>query len=182
MIKPIIFVVVTGLLLVASRSSLRLPGSHGFYRFFAWEAILGLLLRNVDVWWDNPFSLHQIVAWTFLLISAVLAIHGAILLKTIGRPDERRGDPSLFVLEKTTSLVVVGAYRYIRHPLYSSLLFLAWGLYLKLPDIPASVLVVIASLFLLLTARADEAECIKFFGAQYERYMKRTKRFIPFVL
>jgi protein-S-isoprenylcysteine O-methyltransferase Ste14 len=182
MVKPIVFVVATGLLFFASRASLRTPGSHGFYRFFAWEAILGLLLRNVDVWWDDPFSLHQIVAWILLLVSAVLAIHGAFLLKTIGGPDERRGDPSLLGFEKTTSLVIVGAYRYIRHPLYSSLLFGAWGIYLKLPDIPASVLVVIASLFLLLTARADEAECMKFFGAEYEGYMKRTKRFIPFVL
>lgn len=182
MVKHIIFVVVTGLLFFASRASLRSPGSHGFYRFFAWEAILGLLLRNVDAWWDNPFSLHQIVAWTFLLVSAVLAIHGAFLLKTIGRPNERRGDLSLLGFEKTTSLVIVGVYRYIRHPLYSSLLFLAWGIYLKLPDIPGGVLAVIASLFLLLTARADEAECIKFFGVEYEGYMKRTKRFVPFVL
>jgi protein-S-isoprenylcysteine O-methyltransferase Ste14 len=182
MFKPIIFVVATGLLFFASRASLRSPGSHGFYRFFAWEAILGLLLRNVNVWWDDPFTLHQIVAWTFLLVSIVLAIHGAFLLKARGRPDERRGDPSLLGFEKTTSLVIVGAYRYIRHPLYSSLLFLAWGIYLKLPDIPASVLVLIASVFLFLTARADEAECMRFFGAEYEAYMRRTRRFIPFVL
>jgi protein-S-isoprenylcysteine O-methyltransferase Ste14 len=40
-------------------------------------------------------------------------------------------------------------------------------------------LVVAATVFLSLTARADEAECIKFFGTAYEDYMKKTKRFIP---
>ena len=29
--------------------------------------------------------------------------------------------------------------------------------------------------------RADEDECIRFFGAEYRDYMKRTKRFVPFV-
>ncbi len=32
----------TALVVWLSRKPLRKPGSHGFYRFFAWEAILGL--------------------------------------------------------------------------------------------------------------------------------------------
>jgi protein-S-isoprenylcysteine O-methyltransferase Ste14 len=35
--------------------------------------------------------------------------------------------------------------------------------------------------FLIATARADEAECIRFFGASYEQYLERTKMFIPFL-
>ena len=30
-------------------------------------------------------------------------------------------------------------------------------------------------------ARADEAECLRFFGPAYHTYMTKTKRFIPFV-
>ena len=41
-----IFVGATLLLLYVSRASLRRPRSHGFFRFFAWEAILGLTLRE----------------------------------------------------------------------------------------------------------------------------------------
>ena len=35
--------------------------------------------------------------------------------------------------------------------------------------------------FLVFTARADESECIQFFGSAYNEYMKKTKMFIPFV-
>jgi protein-S-isoprenylcysteine O-methyltransferase Ste14 len=38
-----------------------------------------------------------------------------------------------------------------------------------------------ATVFLIATAKADEAECIRFFGAEYQAYMKRTKMFVPFV-
>jgi protein-S-isoprenylcysteine O-methyltransferase Ste14 len=43
------------------------------------------------------------------------------------------------------------------------------------------LLALAASLFLVATARADEAECIRFFGPTYQDYMKRSKRFVPFV-
>ena len=44
-----------------------------------------------------------------------------------------------------------------------------------------TALAVVASLFLTLTARTEEAENIRFFGAAYEDYMKRTKMFVPFL-
>ena len=40
-------------------------------------------------------------------------------------------------------------------------------------------LVQLATLFLIATARADEAECIPYFGQSYREYMKKTKMFIP---
>lgn len=36
--------------------------------------------------------------------------------------------------------------------------------------------------FLYLTALFDEKECVKYFGNRYREYMKRTKRFIPFII
>ena len=48
----------------------RQPRSHGFYRFFAWEAILGLFLLNVDFWFRDPFAWYQIIAWTLLFASS----------------------------------------------------------------------------------------------------------------
>jgi protein-S-isoprenylcysteine O-methyltransferase Ste14 len=85
------------------------------------------------------------------------------------------------VFEKTTQLVTSGTYKYIRHPLYSSLLLLAWGIFFKLPSLVGSGLVITATLFLIATAKADESECIQFFGAEYQAYIKHTKQFIPFL-
>lgn len=83
--------------------------------------------------------------------------------------------------EKTTTIATAGVYRYIRHPLYSSLLFLAWGVACKSPVWLNMLLALIATLFLLATARAEEAEDIRFFGPAYQEYMKRTGMFIPFL-
>jgi protein-S-isoprenylcysteine O-methyltransferase Ste14 len=103
------------------------------------------------------------------------------LLRMIGKPDDRRSDMSLLGVEKTTTLVIVGAYRYIRHPLYSSLLFLAWGVFLKSPSWPGGSLAIAATAFLTATAKVEESENIRYFGSAYREYMKQTKMFIPFL-
>jgi protein-S-isoprenylcysteine O-methyltransferase Ste14 len=180
-LKLITFVVASFGLAWASRGSLRDVRSHGFYRFFAWEAIVALILINLDDWYYKPFSAHQIVAWLLLFVSAFLVIHGVQLLRTVGKPDSQRKDPALLGMEKTTELVTVGAYRYIRHPLYSSLLFLAWGAFFKHPAWIGLSLASLATLLLSVTAKIEEAENMRYFGEAYEIYMRQTKMFVPFL-
>lgn len=175
------FAIVSAFFIYVSRKSLFRPHSHGFYRFFAWESILALVLLNAPHWQENPFSLYQLISWLLLSISIFLVVHGVSLLQAIGKPNENRPDAELLAFEKTTYLVTVGAYKYIRHPLYSSLLFLAWGAFLKDPSLLGLLLACIASLFLLLTAKSDESECLQHFGDAYQTYMLRTKMFIPFL-
>lgn len=180
--KLIAFLLATGLLLYISRASLRQADSHGFYRFFAWESILLLFLLNVEHWFTDPFSWHQLIAWTLLVSSLVPLILGVLSLRKRGQPtQERPGDPSLLAFEKTTTLVTSGIYAYIRHPLYSSLLLLAWGIFFKAPGLPGLALALVATTFLFATARADEQECVRFFGAAYQDYMQKTRRFIPYL-
>jgi protein-S-isoprenylcysteine O-methyltransferase Ste14 len=177
------FVTISALIVIISRSSLTHPRSHGFWRFFAWETIAALCLLHVDHWFTAPFAWYQLVSWALLNLSCVPVLWGAILLRRRGRPAPRReGDPSLLAFEKTTELVTTGVYRYIRHPLYSSLVLLTWGIFFKQPSWPGGALSVASTLFLFLTAFADEAECTRFFGPEYGLYMQRTKRFIPFVV
>lgn len=181
LLKLIVLLLVTGALLYISRASLRSRGSHGFYRFFAWEAILILTLLNLEHWFEEPFSVPQLVSWVCLAVSIFLVIHGIWLLRLVGRPDGLRKDAALIGWEKTTTLVTLGVYRYIRHPLYSSLLFLAWGVFFKSPSWPGGCLAVTATVFLTLTARVEETENIGYFGTNYAEYMRRTKRFVPFL-
>lgn len=180
--KVIAFGIGTALLAYISRHSLRVPRSHGFSRFFAWECILGLFLFNVNFWFYKPLAWNQILAWVLLFAALVPLGFGVHFLRTRGRPVEKReGDPSLLAFEKTTTLVTSGIYKYIRHPLYSSLFLLAWGIFFKSPSVFGMALAMAATLFLIATAKADEAECIQFFGAEYQKYMEHTKRFIPFL-
>jgi protein-S-isoprenylcysteine O-methyltransferase Ste14 len=155
--------------------------SHGFYRFFAWECIIWLFASCYRFWFDNPFAIAQIFSWIFLIFSGYSVIAGVILLKKVGKPGVGRNEEALYQFEKTSDLVEQGIYKYIRHPLYSSLLFLNWGIFLKNPTVSLFVVAMISSICLYLTAIFDEKECIVFFGDRYKEYMIKTKRFIPFV-
>jgi len=176
------FIIFSVPLIIISLKSVFKPGTHGFYRFLAWEGILWLTVCNYRFWFDDPFSFRQIVSWLFLFISVYLVIASVILLKKQGKSMDTREDKSLLAFEKTTQLVKTGIYRYIRHPMYSSLLFLTWGICLKKIDSIGVIGVAVwSSVFLLETALTDEKECLAYFGRGYEDYMKRTKRFVPFL-
>lgn len=172
-LKLVIFVVVSAPILVLSWKFLLHPRSRGFYRLFAFESILILILLNLEHWLINPFSVYQIISWFLLLCSIVLAVHGFYLLHVIGRPKSG--------IEDTTTLVMVGAYKYIRHPLYGSLLFLAWGIFFKDISVLGGILASVATVSLLVTAKLEETENVQKFGIEYIAYMKKTRMFIPFL-
>jgi protein-S-isoprenylcysteine O-methyltransferase Ste14 len=175
-----VFIAGSAVIVYVSRASLLAPRSHGFYRFFAWETILVLTVLNLDHWFDNPFAWYQLISWFLLIVALFLVIHGVRLLKQMGKQNAQRDDSPMLEFEKTTTIVTAGAYRYIRHPLYSSLLFLAWGVACKSPGWLNILLALIATFFLVATARAEEVEDVRFFGPAYQEYMQKTKMFILF--
>lgn len=182
MLQIAAFVAGSGVLIYISRASLGSPGSHGFYRFFAWEFIYALFLLNVALWFDQPLAWHQLVSWALLIGCIVPVALGARALTGRGRPaDHREGDETLLGFERTTQLVTTGIYRVIRHPLYASLLGLAWGIFFKDPSWLGAMLALASGIALVATARADEAECIRFFGEPYQAYMKHSRMFIPYL-
>jgi protein-S-isoprenylcysteine O-methyltransferase Ste14 len=181
MIRIIIFVLVSAFFVYVSRKSLFRSHAHGFWRFFGWESLLGLVLLNALHWFSHPFSWLQLISWFLLFISLFLIVQGLYLLQVVGKPNQNRADETLFAFEKTTSLVTVGAYKYIRHPLYSSILFFTWGAFLKAPSWLGLILAFFTSGCLFLAAKNDESECLEYFGQTYQTYMQATKRFIPFL-
>jgi protein-S-isoprenylcysteine O-methyltransferase Ste14 len=182
MLRATLFFAASAAILPLSWRSLKDARTHGFYRFFAFELLLGLILWNAPLWWHDPLSWRQLAAWFLGAASIGLAIEGFRLLQVIGRPAPAKIESANLTFENTTTLVMVGAYRWIRHPLYASLLALAWCAYLKNPlELVSIVLTLGASGFLLATALVEEGENLKRFGASYTEYKKRTRRFIPFV-
>jgi protein-S-isoprenylcysteine O-methyltransferase Ste14 len=172
-LRATLFLFFSAGLLLFSLPSLRDRRSHGFYRFFAWEASLALILLNAPAWFRRPLSPQQIVSWLLLMGSLLLAIHGFWLLRVVGKPSGN--------IEATTRLVSVGAYQYIRHPLYTSLLLLAWGAFFKDISLNSILFSLVASLFLYFTALAEEQEMLGKFGDEYAEYMRHTRRFVPFL-
>jgi protein-S-isoprenylcysteine O-methyltransferase Ste14 len=182
MLKIIAFVILTIPVVYISRKALFIINSHGFYRFLSWECILWLAVNNIIYWFQDPFSWHQIVSWLLLLYSLFPLIIGILTMKKFGKAQETREDKSLYKFEKTTELIEKGIFKYIRHPLYSSLVFLTWGIFFKNMTYLLFIISLASTFFLFMTARMDEKENIVYFGEKYKDYMKRTKMFVPYIL
>jgi len=168
--------------LFVSRKALKNINSHGFYRFFAFEGILGLVCLNLPFWFVEPFSPVHLVSWLLLIGSIVFVINGLHFLKSRGGSGRREALDENFSFENTTELVTSGMYKYVRHPMYSSLLFLAWGAFFKNVSLVGVIVVISTTGFLLITAKIEEQENCDYFGQSYRDYMKSSKAFVPWVL
>ncbi|MCU0461693.1 MAG: isoprenylcysteine carboxylmethyltransferase family protein [Bacteroidales bacterium] len=154
--------------------SLREKRYHGIARFFSFESIFILVLLNWKVWFKDPFSGHQIISWILLFACIYPAIAGYLSLHKRGKPEDNH-------IERTTILVKSGIYKFIRHPLYCSLLVLGTGIMFKDPGKLQLILGAVNLLAIYFTARIEEKEMIKKFGPEYIQYMFETKMFIPFL-
>jgi protein-S-isoprenylcysteine O-methyltransferase Ste14 len=178
--KFIIWIILSIPIIIVSRRSLFHPKSHGFYRFFGWECLLWLIINNYVYWFDAPFALNQIFSWLFLIYSLILLIPGLVLIKKSGKQRKARQDNTLYSFEKTTELIESGIFKYVRHPLYGSLLFLTWGVCLKNPELVLIVISLTASVLFYITSVVEEKENIEYFGDKYRDYIGRSKMYIPY--
>ena len=170
--------VLAALLVAVSWRSLIRPRSHGFYRFFVFEATLLLAWRAIPVWFVDRYAWNQLISWLLLFTALYLLLHSLLMLRRAGqaaRPDQ----PANFAFENTLRLIQEGPYRWIRHPMYAALLLFAWGMFWKQPDGWGLAAALVATLAALATAKAEEAENLQTFGEAYRAYMARSWRFIP---
>ncbi len=181
MIPVAIFCVGSAGLFWVSWPALRTARAHGRARLLAFECTLALILLQASRWFVRPLAPHQLVAWTLLAFSALLAFHGFDLLRRLGRPGPGFGRASDVGFERTSVLVTSGAYRWIRHPLYASLVVGSWGAFFKNASWTAATLAAGATLLIAAAARAEEQENLEKFGSPYAEYMGRTWRFVPLV-
>lgn len=178
--KIVVLIAATASLAVMTRRSIVSLRSHGLYRLLAWVASIALVLLNLEVWFDEPYSLHQIASWLLLILAVSAALYGSVSLRRgLSRGD--RDDNSLIGIEKTTRLVEAGAYRFVRHPIYCSFLLGGLGVLLKSVSLPGGLLTAAIYLAAIIAAKREERENIAYFGEAYLSYMKRTKMFIPFL-
>jgi protein-S-isoprenylcysteine O-methyltransferase Ste14 len=99
-----------------------------------------------------------------------------------GIASKQRRDHTLFYFEKTTVLIESGIFKHVRHPMYSSLLFLAWGLLLRNIEVNLLIVALIATCSCIYAALVEEKENIEYFGERYRHYILKTKMFIPYVI
>lgn len=169
-------VVIAGTLILIALSwfiSLKHGRFHGIPRFFAFESIFMMAMLNLKSWFQDPFSFLHILSWICLIMAAYLAIAGIVILIRKGKSGKD--------FEATTILIKSNLYKYIRHPLYMSLILLGTGIMLKDPGAAQLILGAVNLVALYITSRIEEKEMTDRFGDAYSEYIKETKMFIPFV-
>ena len=92
MVRVAIFVAVSAAFGLLTPRSFSVPRSHGFYRFFAFELLSGLVLLNAPYWFRDPFSVPQLGSWVLLIASTGLAIEAFRLFFKVGKPAHGAGD------------------------------------------------------------------------------------------
>jgi len=84
-------------------------------------------------------------------------------------------------MKENATLITSGIYAYVRHPMYTSVITMMFGVLLSTPSLIEIILFTLLIGVLLLKAKKEETIWLKESEA-YAQYKKGTKFFIPFVL
>jgi methanethiol S-methyltransferase len=137
----------------------RFPGVD----FLAHDA--GHLLEVMFGWRANPHF------GPFHIASNLLIFGGFILLSAAW--------PKLYAAQTVKTLATTGPYAYVRHPQYVGFVLIMFGFLMQWPTLITLVMFPILVFMYVRLALREEREAIAAFGAEYERYMARTPRFLP---
>ncbi|HMB15683.1 MAG TPA: methyltransferase [Pelovirga sp.] len=182
MLKIVAFLVLSLPLIYVSWRTLFSPDKHGLYRFITWELVLWIAVHNSHYLLVEEFNSRQVLSSLLMITSALLVVWSFIVMRREGRVSPQREDATLFGFEKTTTLVTSGVFGYIRHPMYTSLLCLLWGVLLRNVEMALLLVAVLGTLTCITAALIEERENLEYFGEPYRQYMRSSKRFIPFLL
>ena len=79
------------------------------------------------------------------------------------------------------TLVKTGIYKWVRHPAYLGAIMLFLGIPVMLSSLLGFMVMFLLAPYLIHRTKLEEKMLIERFGAEYEEYMKHSKRLIPFV-
>lgn len=142
----------------------------------------GIVLEGIaySLLWQNRFWIRSPHAWRttlsviFLTLAAVLSWSSA---RTLGR--QWRFDAGLNV---DHVLVTSGAYRFVRHPIYTSMLCMLLGTGFMVA--PMLILVISTVIFIVGTeirVRIEDNLLASRFGDRFVEYQQRVGAYIPFL-
>ena len=139
-------------------------------------AIVVVLSRGLAQGWiprPTPFPYAvQLVGVPLVIAGIAFAIWARLTLgSNWGMPMTLRENPEL---------VTGGPYAFVRHPIYTGIIFAMLGTALTFGAWWFTVLIIAFGYFLISTAQ-EEKDMVQHFPDTYPAYVARTKRLIPFV-
>lgn len=84
-------------------------------------------------------------------------------------------------IKENASLITTGAYRYIRHPMYFTVLLMMLSVVVSKPTFLSFVIYTLLIVTLFLKAKKEEMLWMER-SCEYKMYMQNTKKIIPFLL
>jgi len=128
--------------------------------------------------WDILLLPHIVVVQVIAVGLCILGLLGALWARrTLGK--NWSGE---VVFKEEHELVERGPYRFVRHPIYTSILLMALGRLLNTGLLGALVGFLILIVGVWIKLKQEEALMLKHFPTQYAAYKSRVKALIPFVL
>ncbi|OLS23157.1 MAG: hypothetical protein HeimC2_27750 [Candidatus Heimdallarchaeota archaeon LC_2] len=139
----------------------------------------------------NPFVLIGAVVeveyygWRNDILSVIglIVYFFAVTMLVFSRINLGKQATGILVIRDTHELITNGIYKYVRHPIYGSVIFGFVGFILITQSLLVSMISFVVY-FKILNNRAiyEEELLINEFGDEYREYMKKSKKFIPFFL
>lgn len=135
--------------------------------------IITVILRFLKIGSYNS----EIVFWSGLVIAVAGIIFRLISINYLGLSFS-----STVSTYENQKIITTGPYKYIRHPCYTGIIIMSIGFVLTAENWPSIIiLLVIMISTLLYRVKIEEQYMIIKFGKEYEDYMKKTKKMIPFL-
>ena len=82
---------------------------------------------------------------------------------------------------ESSGLVTTGLYNLVRHPLYFGSTVFFIGIFLIQPTWTIAVSVGFSIVYIIIGIEFEERKLRQVFGAEYENYARRKKKFLPFI-
>jgi len=153
-------------------------GKHGEWYVVAQMAFLVLVIfgpRNIPAWprWTPPFTWLGSIGGGLLVPTGIFMLVAAMIrlgsnLTAVPYPKD------------DGTLIETGPYRFVRHPIYCSLLFIALGWASLVHGWLTIGYAIIILVFFDFKSRREEEWLIEKFPV-YREYQKRVRKLIPFV-
>ena len=144
--------------------------------------LLGFIAAVLDfIYRQNfDFQVFAVAGLLLLLTGGIIRMKARLELKKKAGFGSFTGTAKLQIV-KEHQLVKDGLYKHIRHPLYLGEILRNLGFVVIFSSVYGTLIVLLASIFLLFRIDLEEKMLIAVFGEEYKEYKRKTNKIIPYI-
>ena len=144
--------------------------------------ILGFIAAILDFAYRQNFNfqVYAVAGLLLLVVGGLIRFKARLELKKMARFGSLAGTGKLQIV-KEHHLVKDGLYKHIRHPIYLGEILRNVGLVVIFSSVYATLIVLLASIFLLFRIEIEEKMLTVVFGKDYKEYKRNTKKIMPYI-